>query len=54
MNTWLETGSNSAQKQFLAVKPGYNGQRWDSKKVAAVQKWLLFRGWSLKITIQSW
>jgi hypothetical protein len=29
----------------------YNGHPWDSKKVAVVQKWPLFRGWSLKIII---
>ncbi len=35
----------------LTVKPVYNGHPWDSKKVAVVQKWPLFRGWSLKIII---
>jgi len=35
----------------LTVKPVYNGHPWDSKKVAFVQKWPLFRGWSLKIII---
>ncbi len=33
------------------VKPVYNGQPWVSKIVARVQKWPLFGGWSLKITI---
>jgi hypothetical protein len=26
------------------VKPVYNGQPWDSKKLAVVQKWPLSRG----------
>jgi hypothetical protein len=33
------------------VKPVYNGQPWDSKKLAVVQKWPLSRGWSWKVTI---
>jgi hypothetical protein len=33
------------------VKFEYDGQPWDLTKVAVVQKWLLYRGWSLKIAL---
>jgi hypothetical protein len=32
------------------VKSVYNDHPWDSKKVAIVQKWMLFRVGSLRIT----
>jgi hypothetical protein len=31
------------------VKPVYNRHPWDSKKVAVAQKWVVFRGWTIKI-----
>ncbi len=36
-------------KSLYTVKPVYNGHPWDSKKVAVVQKWSLFRGWTVNI-----
>ena len=50
------------QQQFLyvkitifgsTVKPVYNGHPWDPKKVAVVQSWLVFTGFSIKIGIKS-
>jgi hypothetical protein len=35
------------------VKPVYNGHPWDPKKVAAVQSWPVFTGFSIKIGIKS-
>ncbi len=43
------------RKNTSTVKPVYNGQHWDSKKLAVVQKLPLSRGWSWKVTIYfSW
>ena len=38
-------------KVHCTVKFEYDGQPWDLTKVAVVQKWLLYRGWSLKIAL---
>jgi hypothetical protein len=35
------------------VKPVYNGHPWDPKKVAFVQSWPVFTGFSIKIGIKS-
>ena len=34
------------------VKPVYNGHPWDPKILAVVDKWPLFRGFSIKIAIE--
>jgi hypothetical protein len=36
------------------VKPEYSGHPWDHKKVAVVQRWSLFRGWSKKGLFFHW
>jgi hypothetical protein len=35
------------------VKPVYNGNPWDPKKVAVVQSWPVSTGFSIKIDIKS-
>jgi hypothetical protein len=39
-------------KITYTVNPFYNGHPWDPKIVAVVHKWLLFRGFSIKIAIE--
>ncbi len=34
------------------VKPAYNGHPWDPKIVAVVHRWLMFRGFSIKIAVE--
>ncbi len=34
------------------VKPIYNSHRWDPKKVAVVQRWPVFGGFSIKIVLK--
>jgi hypothetical protein len=34
------------------VKPFYNSHPWDPTKVAVVHRWLLYRGFSIKIDIK--
>jgi hypothetical protein len=49
---WSTTGSPHLKKRST-VKPMYNGQPWDPKIEAVVDRWLLFRG-SLNYTICNW
>jgi hypothetical protein len=37
---------------FTTVKPVYNGHPWDPKKVAVVQRWPVFEGFSINIGIK--
>jgi hypothetical protein len=37
--------------QIKTVKPVYNNQPWDSKKLAIVKKWPLFKGCPSKFTL---
>ena len=46
----------SGKKREMEIKstviPVYNGHPWDPKIVAAVHRWALFRGFSIKIDIE--
>jgi hypothetical protein len=51
----VTTNKESAKIVILktfTVKPVYNGHPWDPKIVAVVHRWLLFRGFSIKIAIK--